>query len=293
MLEINSENLRIKKEKALRRLSSVYNLPSVPFIIIEVSKMIDNPKTSASQLGSMISQDQGLVTKILTVANSPLYGIPKRVATIDFAIVILGFNQIKNIVIALSMMDTLKKIGDGDFKHKKYWVHSVMTASAAKRIADDLGYHFSGEAFTAGLLHDLGIPIIYKYFKSEYEEVVDAINNKGYTHLEAESEMLGITHQEIGMYLLDRWNLPQSLAEAVAFHHTPGEAENVPELAALVHLADYMTHKLQLGNYDWDSDMELDKSIIETLKLGDEEYLESFIDSYKELFEYQIESLDF
>ncbi len=293
MKEAKSENLEQKKKRAIRKLSSVYNLPSLPFIIVEVSKMIDDPSTSAAQLGKMISQDQGLVTKILTVANSPLYGIPKRVSTIDFAVVILGFNQIKNIVIALSMMETLKKMGDGKFVHKKYWMHSVITATAAKRIADDLGYQISGEAFTAGLLHDLGIPVIYKYFNKEFNEIINAVENKGMNFLDAEREILGITHQEIGMYLLDRWNLPASLSESVAFHHAPSEAEQHKELTALIHLADYMTVKLGIGNYAWDKDLDLDKSVIDILRLGDEEYLERFIESYKELFEYQQEIINY
>ena len=153
-----------QQERIQRILSSVYSVPTVPEIIMEVSTLIDNPKTSASILGKMISNDQGLVTKILTIANSPLHGIPRRVATIDFAIVVLGFNQVKNIVVALSMMETLKVVGNRRFDQKKYWLHSILTAAAAKRIADDLGYQTSGEVFTAGLLHDLGIPIIYKFF---------------------------------------------------------------------------------------------------------------------------------
>ncbi len=293
MIETNLENLDAKRERAIRKLSSVYNLPSLPFIILEVNKIIDDPRTSASQLGKMISQDQGLVTKILTVANSPLYGIPKRVSTIDFAIVILGFNQIKNIVIALSMMETLKRIGDEKFNHKKYWQHSVITASAAKRIADDLGYQFSGEAFTAGLLHDLGIPIIYKYFNKEYKEIIAKVASNKSSYLDVELDLLGLTHQEIGMYLLERWNLPLSLSEAVAFHHNPSDAEHFPELTAIIHLADYMTQKLEIGTYFWDDNIQLDKNIITILRLGDEEYLENFIDSYKELFQYQIETLDF
>ena len=136
MTEVNEQN----KKKVNRVLSSVYNLPSVPTLIFDVTKIIEDPKSSAAQLGQLISKDQGLVTKILSVANSPLYGIPRRVSTIEFAIVILGFNHIKNIVIALSMMEAFKNIGDTKFDQKSYWEHSLLTATAAKRIADDLGF---------------------------------------------------------------------------------------------------------------------------------------------------------
>ena len=281
-----------QQERIQRILSSVYSVPTVPEIIMEVSTLIDNPKTSASILGKMISNDQGLVTKILTIANSPLHGIPRRVATIDFAIVVLGFNQVKNIVVALSMMETLKVVGNRRFDQKKYWLHSILTAAAAKRIADDLGYQTSGEVFTAGLLHDLGIPIIYKFFNEEYKKIVNAVENSNMSFLEAEEKFLGITHQEIGKYLVDKWNLPVSIADVLYHHHKPSSAEKNRELTALVHLADNMTRKLMIGDFQWDQSSVLDLEIIEILRLGDEEYLENFIYSYKELFQDQLEAIN-
>ena len=286
-----SENIETKKERALRILSSVYNLPTVPFIIFEVTKILEDPMASAAQLGKIIGKDQGLVTKILSVANSPLYGIPRRVSTIDFAIVILGFNHIKNIVIALSMMDTLKKFGDGQFQQKQYWMHSFITATASKRIADDLGITTSGEAFTAGLLHDLGIPIIYKYFNKEYLQISRMVQETGMDFLDAEREVLGLTHAEIGKHLIDRWNLPSNLADVALNHHNPAESEQNIILASLVHLADYMTDKLHIGNFSWDAGTKLDHSIIDTLKLQDEEYLEKFIQSYEEPFKKQADTI--
>lgn len=292
MTENNFENINHDQKRVQRILSSVYNVPTMPQIILEVSKLIDNPKTSASILGRIISNDQGLVTKILTIANSPLHGIPRRVSTIDFAIVVLGFNQVKNIVIALSMMETLKVLGNKRFDQKKYWLHSILTAAAAKKIADDLGYQTSGEVFTAGLLHDLGIPIIYKYFNKEYKEIVTSVNKTDITYLEAEEKFLGITHQEIGRYLVDRWNLPVSIADVISFHHKPSLAENNKELIALVHLADYMTKKLLIGEFNWDENNSLDPEVIEILRLGDEEYLENFIYSYKDSFKDQLEAIN-
>lgn len=282
-----------RKQRTVRALASVYNLPTVPTIVFEVTKIIDDPKSSASELGRIIGKDQGLVTKILSVANSPLYGIPRRVSTIDFAIVILGFNHIKNIVIALSMMDAFKNFGGNKFDHKAYWEHSLVTATAAKRVADDLGFAFSGEAFTAGLLHDLGIPIIYKYFSKEYAEILSLVKSSEKSFLEAELNMLGNTHGEIGKILVDRWNLPIALSEVITNHHTPSLAGNDHELVAIIHLADYMTQRLEIGNFSWDQNYTLDQSVIKTLNLGSEEYVENFILSYKDQFETQLESLNF
>ncbi len=162
----------------------------------------------------------------------------------------------------------------------------------SKRIADDLGYQASGEVFTAGLLHDLGIPIIYKFFNKEFKQIVKSVNEENLTFLEAEEKYLGVTHQDVGRFLVDKWNLPNAIADVISFHHKPSEAENNKELVTLIHLADFMTKQLMIGNFSWDDTNTLDPNTIEILRLGDEEYLENFIYSYKELFENQLEVIN-
>jgi len=272
-------------------LRNVQNLPSIPYMMIEVTKLLDNPRTSASELGFVISRDQGLVAKILTVANSPLYGLPRRVSTIEFAIVILGFDHIKNIVIALSMIEAFKNIDEKKWNRKTFWVHSLVTAAAAKRIADDIGYPKSGEAFTAGLLHDLGISVIQRYFKDEFTAICDLVENEKLSFVTAEYQVLGITHQEIGNFLAEKWNLPKILSDSMLNHHEPSKNKGDNILSAIVHLADFMTQKFGIGNFSWDENYTLDEGIISILKLGNLDYLNKFIDSYETLFKHQIESL--
>ncbi len=286
------QEISLKKERYMRLLANAYSLPALPFIIEEVNRVIDNPKASAAHLGDVISRDQALVAKILSVANSPLYGIPRRVSTIDFAIIILGFSHIKNIVIAFSLMDSISAFDSTVFDRKRYWVHSLVTATASKRIADDLGYHVSGEAFTAGLLHDLGIPIICKHFPKESKQIQEIALEKGISFREAETLVLGMDHQEIGRVLVERWNLPPTLAEVVACHHQPSMATEHKTLASLVHLTDYMANKFVNDSNTWDDTQALDQSILGTLRLGNSEYLEAFINSYQKQFQEQIDTLN-
>ncbi len=284
---------QIKKEKTKNILSKIYNLPALPFIIEEVNSIIENPKSSAAQLSQVISKDPALSIKLLSVANSPLYGFPRRVSTIDFAIIILGFNHIRNITVAFSIMESFNNFKNLNFDHKKFWIHSLMTATAAKRISSDLGFRFGGEAFTAGLLHDLGIPVICKYFPREFKQINEMVENLSITYEDAELKILGITHKEIGNYLIEKWNLPQFLADVILNHHQPSDTEENATITALVHLADYMTQFLQFGEFEWDNHFKLDSNILGILNLGDEKYLENFILSYKELFQNQLESIIF
>jgi putative nucleotidyltransferase with HDIG domain len=290
---MTNNSLNIKSSSAKKfNLENIRNLPSVPIVVLEVSKMLDDPETNASELGKVISTDQGMLAKILSVANSPLYGLSRRVSTIDFAIVVLGFDHIKHIVIALSMMDAFKESFDPSWNKKAYWVHSLTTASAAKRIADELGYKKTGEVFTAALLHDLGISVIQRYMNDDYKIICEFVKQTGCTYLEAERDIIGVTHQEIGGFLGERWNLPSALSDAIANHHQPSlSTENKP-LTSIIHLADYMTQCLSIGHFDWDNNLELDKEIISILNLGDENYLNNFIASYEKLFQKQIDSLN-
>ena len=272
-------------------LDEIRNLPSIPTVIFEVSRLLDNPLTNASDLAEIINRDQGMVAKILTVANSPLYGLPRKVATIEFAIVILGFENIKNIVTALSMIETLKSKTEKNWNRKKYWSHSMVTASLSKRIADDLGYAKSGEAFTAGLLHDLGISIIQRFLNPEYEKICRLVKEKSIDHLLAEEQVLDVTHQEVGFYLAEKWNLPDPLANTVLYHHIPSKSKEHKTLTSIVHLADYMTQKLSIGNFEWDDTIALDRSVLDILNLGDDNYLGDFINSYRNVLQTQFEPL--
>ncbi len=282
--------LNEKRKKTELILKNVYNLPAISGAMQEVSRLLDDPSTNTDSLSKTIGKDQGLVTKILSIANSPLYGLSRKVTTIEFAILIIGFQDIKNIVIALSMVESFKGKTDKYFNQKEFWLHSMITANAARKIALDLGYRIGGEAFIAGLLHDLAIPVMHKYFHSAFIEIVDSVKNNGAKFYDAEIEALGFDHQEIGFLLVDKWNLAETLKENILYHHTPSKSSSENVITAIVHLADYMTQKFEIGNFYWDENYELDPSILDTLKFDSQEKLDEFIENYQELFEREKEN---
>lgn len=291
--EMNEQELQARRKKTEMVLANIYNLPAMSGIMVEVSKLLDDPATSTQRLSSMIGKDQGLATKILSIANSPLYGLPRKVSTIDFAILIIGYQDVKNIVVALSMIESFKNKTDKNLNQREFWLHSIVTGNASRRIAEDLGYRISGECFVAGLLHDLGIPVMHKYFHSIFEDIISKARQNGSLYLEHETEMLGYNHEEIGSYLANKWNLPQNLCEAIKYHHTPNKSDNNKVMTSIVHLADYMTQKLELGTFYWDENIELDESVIETLKFGNQEELDKFVEKYRPLFEDEIRNFKF
>ncbi len=285
-------NLLLEKRKKTEMiLMNVYNLPSVSGMMLEISRMLDDPSTNTATISKIIGKDPGLTTKILSISNSPLYGLPRRVSTIDFAILIIGYQDIKNIIIALSMIESFKNKGDKNMNTEEFWKHALITGNASKRIAEDLGYRFGGEAFVGGLLHDLGIPVIHKYMHKEFMEIVRIVKEQGRSFEEVEQETMGMTHEEIAEFLVKKWNLPENLCSTIINHHKPGKLTENRELASVIHLADYMTQKLGVGNFYWDDTMVLDESMLETLNFKSMEDLEQFMEGYKELFLSEIKSI--
>jgi putative nucleotidyltransferase with HDIG domain len=282
----------IKENKFIKHLSSVQSIPALPMVMIEVSKLLDNPSSSATELAHVITKDQGISAKILAVANSPLFGLPRKVSTIEFAILVLGFKHIQEIILALTLLESLKESDSESWDNQSYWLHCLMTATAAQRIANDFGYIKTGEAFTAGLLHDLGISIIHRYFKKQYLEIVRESEFNNEPFIIAEQKILGITHQEIGYYFLERWKLPEKLGYSILHHHNPINSEN-KVLSSIIHLADYMTEYLNIGSFLWDKNMALDPEMLHVLKLGDETRLADYIESYRDLFIDQVETLKY
>jgi HD-like signal output (HDOD) protein len=159
-------------EQIKERIQTIIQLPALPTVAMEVVEMVDNPKTSASRLGKVISTDQALTAKVLKIANSPFYGFPRKISTIDFAIIVLGYDALKEIVISISLVSSLQKKSDQYFDAKGFWDHSIASGVLARRLARDLDYRVSGEVFVGGLLHDMGISVLHRYFRAEFKRIV-------------------------------------------------------------------------------------------------------------------------
>ena len=166
----------------------------------------------------------------------------------------------------------------------------MLAGTACKRVAEDLGFRIGSEAFVAGLLHDLGVPVMHKFFKSEFELVVNEFNENEVQIIELEKKYLGLDHQEIGNYLATKWSLPEHLSNSILYHHKPSDSPEEDVLTSIVHLVDYMTQKLEVGGFYLDKGMELDESVLSVLGVGSLEELDTFVESYRELFSQELNS---
>ncbi len=286
-----ASDLQKRKEKTELVLKHITNLPTTPKLLQETLELLNDPNINNHSLAKSISKDQGLVIKILMIANSPLLGLQRRVTTIDYAILVLGHNEIKNIVSVLSVIESFKNKTDKYLDEKEFWTHSFLTGIASRRLAEDLGFQYGGEAFIAGFLHDLGISVIHKFFHSNFIEIYNQVNESDISFQEAELNVLGMTHQQVGHYLIEKWNFPVPLCDAILNHHNPENTVNNKALTSIIHFADYMTQKLNIGNVYWDDNIQLNIEELGILEINNMEEADNIISNYENLYKNQHDSI--
>jgi putative nucleotidyltransferase with HDIG domain len=234
-------------QKTIERIQIV---PTLPVVLDKITRLLQNPQTSAEEVGRAITTDPALASKVLKLVNSAFYGFPGRISTITHAIVILGFSTVKNVVLTASIFDVFKKPGliNINFDMDEFWLHSVATGVAAQCIARYIGFTETEESFLAGLIHDIGKTIQCQYLTKEFVDIVRYTQEKDILYYDSERELFGITHQEIGGHLAERWNLPPNLQSAIQYHHTPSSAGKFFTISAIVHSADIIARALDKGN---------------------------------------------
>lgn len=258
-----------------RVIEGIDNLPSLPAIVTKLLEVVNSPETSADDATRLIEKDPALTSKFIRLANSAFYGMPRAVSSVSSAVVILGFNVIRSVVLSASLMkmftEKIKQSVDKDL----FWKHSIGTALAAKELVRHLmGFKlFDPEsAFCAGILHDIGKLIFDEYVFPDYKTACDYALTNGVPLLEAESQVLGINHAQIGRILADKWALPIDLENAIVFHHDPCAAGEYAEHVAIIHVANAIAHDIGANLWNGEARTPLQVECREMLHLDDASY---------------------
>ncbi|RKX61811.1 MAG: HD family phosphohydrolase [Thermodesulfobacteriota bacterium] len=271
-------DLSEKRKAVKRKLRKLEGLPTLPPIVQRLNRMIEDEKTSIHQIADLIEKDQIITTKILRLANSAFYGFPKKVSTIQNALMLLGINIVKVLIITSSIFDIIYK------EDVNLWEHSIGVAACSKILAERLKLKEPQEVATAGLLHDLGKIVEKVSFKEDYKKILELVqNNKD--PLKAEKEILGIDHAEIGSFLMRIWNIPDRLIEAVDAHHELEKAKKFKKEAAIVHLSNVLVHARGYGSSLYKKVPLLQEKALRILKLNIFEIKEIFFKLEPRLYE--------
>jgi HD-like signal output (HDOD) protein len=237
------------QDRVRKLVERVQGLPTLPSMLNNINQMILNPRTSAKEVAQVISSDPALTSKVLRVVNSSFYGFPNRITTVTHAIVILGFNTVKSIVLSSTIFDVFRRtVKPGDFDRTEFWKHSIGCGAAAKVVGRRLNYPMLEELFIAGLLHDVGKIVMDQFLPDKFLEVLALVRQKDILISEAEVQVLGATHADVGAWLFEKWNLSKGLIETTRCHHNPALASDNPKFSEIIHLSDILVRAIRFGN---------------------------------------------
>ena len=232
-------------------IGHVDTLPVLPSVFAELTEELRSPNASVKAIGEIITRDIGLTTGILKLVNSSFFGLPRRIVSTEQAVTLLGLETVRALVLSHYLFSSFDNRRYPGFGLGGLWDHSLGVARCAKALATLEG---SGKAdvdacFMAGLVHDMGKLILADVFEKDYRQVLATVAARNITTWEAEMELLGASHAEIGAYLLGLWGFEESVVLGVAHHHEPGRAGDTPPPAVpLTHAANALEHEIVVIN---------------------------------------------
>ncbi len=229
------------KQAAKRKVQLIKNLPTLPGMLEKVSRMVESRHHSAEDIGRMISQDQVLSAKLLRMANSAFFGFAREVGSVGQALVLLGFDVVKGLILSTSVFDMIKE------KVAGLWEHSLGCALAARSVSDYLKLGDPEELSLSGLIHDLGKVVINAQMPAEYDRIAALVEAEGVSMYQAEFEVLGFSHTDVGRWLSESWRLPEKLILPIRYHHHPGRVKDGRTSVSVVHLADILVRGRGFG----------------------------------------------
>jgi putative nucleotidyltransferase with HDIG domain len=247
----------LEEAAAKKRIQLLKNLPTLPGMIDKISRAVESKRFSAADIGKLISRDQVLTAKVLKLANSAFFGFSRKVGSLTQALVLLGFDVVKGLILTSSVFDLMKNKGED------LWRHSMGVATAATIIAVQADMPDAEEASLAGLLHDLGKVVIRVHMPDDSASINELVEVEGlalrdaerevlgFNHTQvrdAEREVLGFNHTQVGQWLAESWKLPDELAEPIHWHHKPEGSRKAPQMTAAVHLADCLVRGFGYGD---------------------------------------------
>ena len=243
---------KLKQERLLRIIEDeLQDLPPLPAVIVRVMQTVNDPNTSAADLNRLIAADQALASKVLRLVNSSYYGFPRKISTITNAVVILGFNTVRNLTTSLGVFNAFDTRGQRTALNRDdFWAHSIGVAVAAGVIArrKGIGSKSVEEVFIGGLMHDIGKLFLDQYFPDQYAIAIKLASAARISIWEAEKTALGVGHALVGKRIAEKWNLPHSLTSMITLHHQPVFAKEYFEITACIQAADHLARKMGLGN---------------------------------------------
>lgn len=229
-------------------VAEVDKLVSLPDVYYRLEALIEDPGSSTADFAKVLSSDVDLCARLLGMANSAFYSFPASIETVDKAVQIIGIRQIRELVLATSILNVFRQAPLGMVNMKSFWEHSIAVGVLAKSIAQYCNISQPERFYVSGLLHDIGRLVLYLKLPGMMHDLLLQREAREVNLTALEQETLGYTHAEVGGRLLARWRVPMSIFEPVTFHHSPELSSEFTQVTAAVHIADVWVNKHQFGS---------------------------------------------
>jgi HD-like signal output (HDOD) protein len=235
-------------------IKDITGLVSFPAVGLRVNELVNNPATTAAQLGEVISQDPALTAQLLQIANSTAFGHSSQVSTVSRAVTVIGTRAIRDLVLASSTVHAFEGIPNELVSMENFWRHSLYCGLAARFLAEQRRLKNTETLFIAGMLHDIGQLVIFRKLPQESKQalLLSIEGDEDFALHHAEQRILGFDHAQVGGALLRQWSFPPLLVECTEFHHDPLLAKQFPIEAALVHIANSIAQLAEVDSVQED-----------------------------------------
>lgn len=233
-------------------VSSVGELVTLPDVFLRINQLVENPDSAIVDISQAVSQDPAFTVRLLRVANSPLYGLTSKIDTVSKAVSIIGTGRIRNLALSTAVADSFSGLSNSLVSMENFWRHSLYCGLAAKKLATLAGRCDVEAVFTAGLLHDIGELVIFNRRPAQAKEalllVLDSADELAL--YQAEQQVMGFDHAQVGGELAHQWQLPPMLSECIACHHDIRSAQVYPRENALIHIANILAQMAEVHTDD-------------------------------------------
>jgi HD-like signal output (HDOD) protein len=265
----------VAKKELQSKIEQITNLPTLPAIVTRVMQIVNDPSSSANDVAFVVGQDLALSAKILRLANSAFYGVPRTITSISNAVVILGLKVINTIVLSLTVFDLFPHEKKSTlFNRTAFWRHCTSCALICRFLTERMKKFVpfdAEEAFCAGLLHDIGKVVMEQYLHEDFHKALKHAKHKKIPLFQAEKQTLGYNHSDVAQWLTSGWQLPDQLCFPLVHHHDPRNAKEHADIVALCHYADFLCYELKLTIDEDYVPPSLDPSCVEALDITPED----------------------
>lgn len=229
-------------------ISKIDDFPTLPTIYTKLNEVTSDPRSTATDVANIISQDQASASKILKLVNSPVFGFKRTIPTISQSVVMLGFEEIKNIVLTLSIIETFKDTAEAKYLHPiDLWKYSIALGIVSKIIAENLKIQSTEKIFLCGILHGIGKLLFMRMIPELYDKVITYSYENKVSTRETEIKIIGMHNSTAGRLLSEKWNLPDEIKDVIKYYNVGDIEGEYDQNVAIVHVASIVVDILELG----------------------------------------------